>query len=91
MKSLKYLNTILTILTLLLGLQLWTQWTGMQPSTVQTAQAAVNPAVQRQEMVALLKKLTVQTEELTGLFRNGQARVRVELAPKAKRSHPQSR
>lgn len=45
------------------------------------AKGIPNAGAQRREIVELLKKLTIQTEALTGLFRSGQARVKVEGAP----------
>lgn len=83
MRSLRYLNTILTVLAILLSLNLWMQWTqtpaAALPITSQ-AQAAGLPdsGAQLQQQIELLKQLNRTSEELTGLFKNGQARVRTE-------------
>ena len=87
MRSLKYLNSILTVLAVLLSLQLYTAW--MSPSgpsvatPVQAQESAMpaNAAAQRKEMIDLLKRLSQQVEELNGQFKAGSARVRVDAAP----------
>jgi len=89
MRSLRYLNTVLTVIAVLLTLQLWTAWTGLpdgsvaeaKPTRSQLASRASgipNAAAQRIETVNLLKKMSQQNETLIGLFRTGKARVRVE-------------
>ena len=85
MKSLRYLNVVLTVIALLLTLNLWTLWTTspstlMQPPAAQ-AQGVSNAGAQRNQMIALLKQQVQRTEELTGLFKSGKARVRVDNAP----------
>ena len=87
--SLRYLNTVLTIIAVLLTLNLWTLGAG-GPSHAMTelatpAQAAVghaNPGHQRKQMIDLLKRQVQQTEQLSGLFQSGKARVSVASAPK---------
>ena len=88
MRSLRYLNAILTVLTVLLALHLWTLWTGdgvgrLAP-TSRVADAASrgaagipNSSAQRKEMVDLLKQQNRKTDELIGLFRSGTARVKL--------------
>ena len=87
MRSLRYLNGVLTILAILLSLQLWTSWTLSSSASgtarvlgPQSAYAAgiPNAGAQRKEMVDLLKKQVKQTEALTEMFQSGKARVRVE-------------
>ena len=88
MRSLRYLNTVLTVIAVLLTLQLWTAWTALpaasvaeakaRPQTTARARGIPNPAAQRVETVKLLEKMSQQNETLIGLFRGGQARVRVE-------------
>lgn len=84
MRSLRYLNSVLTVIAVLLTLNVYTLWTmpqsGAAVSVSTEAQAAglPNPGAQRQQMIDLLKKLSKQAEETKGLFKSGQARVRVE-------------
>lgn len=83
MRSLKYLNTILTILAILLSLNLWMTWTQMPQANLPVesqAQAAGIPdsGAQLQQQIEQLKQLNRTSEELVGLFKNGQARVRTE-------------
>lgn len=99
MKSLRYLNVILTVLAVLLTLQLWTVWNG-HGTPIAAAPSIATPALaqsrgptpgasgipdagaQRREMVDLLKKLVVQTDEVKSVLTSGQVRVRVENPPK---------
>lgn len=86
MRSIKYLNTILTVLAVLLSLQLYTTWMSPDAPSMATAARAQegglpNAAAQRREMIDLLKRLCQQVEELNGQFKAGSARVRVEAAP----------
>jgi hypothetical protein len=96
MRSLRYLNTILTVLAVLLVAQLWTTWmtphlagadTGVAtPAWAQSRGAGSGGGIpdagaQRKEMIDLLKKQCVQNEELAGLLRSGEMRVRVEQTP----------
>lgn len=84
MASLRYLNTVLTVLAVLLGLQLWTTWQGETAGGVtdiaSTAHAAgiPNAGAQRQQIVDLLKKQAQQLDKLAALFETGRARVRLE-------------
>lgn len=85
MRTLRYLNVVLTVIAVLLALQLWTLWSGQAvQGPAQVAFAAPpspggipNPGAQRQEQVNLLKQLNVQMGQLITLFRSGDARVRV--------------
>lgn len=88
MRSLGYLNAILTVLAVLLTLNLWTAWTatpgGELLSAAQPAhaQGLANAAQQRKEMVDLLKQLNVEFAELKKTLAKGELRVRVEAPPK---------
>ena len=91
MRSLRYLNGVLTVLAVLLTLQLWTTWTtasgvegprdrsvswlGPQPAY---ADGIPNPGGQRKQMIDLLKLQVRQTETLIDLFKSGQAKVLVQ-------------
>ncbi len=99
MRSLRYLNSVLTVLAILLTLQLWTMWTqSAAPSrsaawldVARPAHAAglPNSAMQRKQTNDLLKQLIRKTEELNGLFKSGRARVRVEQAASKKPDKPE--
>ena len=84
MKSLRYLNSILTILAVLLTLNLWTLWTsgalqgGPEVATPAQAQGIPNAGAQRIEMINELKQQTGKLDQLITLLKSGQARVRVE-------------
>jgi len=94
MRSLRYLNTILTVLTVLLAMQLWTSWIapssgaaerGGAASLLSPVQAQVsdgsgipNAGAQRKEMIDLLKRQSQQTDQLIALLKSGEVRVRVE-------------
>ncbi|MEX0777597.1 MAG: hypothetical protein WD042_17975 [Phycisphaeraceae bacterium] len=82
MRMLKYLNTVLTLIALLLTLNLWTLWTAAPLATVSDAQAAGLPdaGAQRQELIDQLKSLNKKVDETNGLFKSGQARVKLENA-----------
>jgi peptidoglycan hydrolase CwlO-like protein len=85
MRSLKYLNSILTVLAVLLTLQLYTAWMSPQAPSMATeahAQDGIpNAGAQRKEMIDQLKRLSQQVEELNSQFKTGRARVMVEAAP----------
>lgn len=87
MRSIKYLNTVLTVIAVLLALQLWTLWTvgpvGQSdgPIGFDTPAQAVgipNAGQQRKQIADAIKQLSGQVESLGNLFRSGQARVRIE-------------
>jgi hypothetical protein len=86
MRSLRYLNAVLTVLAVLLALNLWTTWTG-GPAWDRSAMAArgeeggagiPNSAQQRAEMIDLLKRLVQENNDLSNMFRTGRARVQVD-------------
>ncbi len=78
MRSIRYLNSILTLLTVLVGMLLWTLWT-MSPTALPVAEAAGIPDAgeQRMRMVSEIKALRKSTEEFRGLFVTGKAKVTV--------------
>jgi len=87
MSSLRYLNTVLTVLTVLVGLHLWTVWSGGNADSAmmltQTAHAQSRGGVpdagaQRLEMISLLKQLVKQSEDTQSLLKSGQVRVKLE-------------
>lgn len=89
MASLRYLNFVLTVIAVLLGMHLWTSWSVptaapayAAPQEAPSGGGIPNAGAQRQQQVDMLKRLSQQTDELIGLFRSGQARVRVD-APRA--------
>ena len=93
MRSLRYLNTILTLIAVLLTLNLWTAWTASPgaPSIdgTRTASAAERPggvgsAGERQvEMVNQLKALNTAVGNLDATLTSGKVRVKVDAMPKA--------
>ena len=87
MRSLRYLNGILTIIAILLTLNLYGAWNttpgGQMLGGVQEAQAQgiANAGAQRQVMVDLLKKISVQLVDLQKTMTDGSMRARIEAAP----------
>jgi len=88
MNANRYLNVVLTVIALLMGLHLGTLWVGApvdsQLPTMATpvyAQGIPDAGAQRRDMVEQLRKLNIQVEALNNQFKNGQARVRVEAQP----------
>lgn len=89
MRSMQYLNMVLTVLCVLLAAQLWTSWSGgagagmAQPAIAQAAPNSTGGGIpdagaQRKEMIDLLKRISQQTDELNQLLRSGGVRVKVE-------------
>ena len=85
-KSIRYLNSILTVIAALLAMELWTQWTtsSIEPATV--VHAAVNPAVQRQQANDLLAQIRDQNKQLLAMFKSGKAQVTVKGLPVSEKS-----
>lgn len=82
MRSLRYLNGILTVLAVLLGLQLWTSWTANTSVDVAApayAQGIPDAGAQRLQIIDQLKLLNSRTEELKGLLLSGKVQVKVIL------------
>ena len=87
MNSLRYLNTVLTVIAVLLGLNLWTAW--MATPTAPLASQAMaqndglaNAGAQRSQMIDQLKQLVQRTEELTALLKSGNVHVKVDAEKK---------
>ncbi len=84
MKSLRYLNTMLTVIAVLLAVNIWTLWSvtpGGEALSVATEAHAVgltDSGAQRKQIVDAIKRVEVQTGELAAMFKNGSARVRLE-------------
>jgi len=80
MRSLRYLNTVLTIIAVLLTLNLYVGVTGGNVSWQSEAHAAglPNAGAQRKAQTDLLKRLVSQLDELKSILTSGQARVKVE-------------
>ncbi len=77
MKSIRYLNIILTVLAGLLTAQLYTTWT-QSPSLLSQADAAIPDAgAQRDQIISQLKLLNTKQDQLHQLFKTGQAKVRL--------------
>lgn len=87
MRSLRYLNTVLTLIAILLTLNLYVGWTttpgGELLSIASEAHAQesggiANAGAQRKEMIDLLKQMNASVNEMQKTLTNGSARVRVE-------------
>lgn len=83
MQSIRYLNGILTVLALLLGLHVWTLWTTGAPVQPPAAHAQGIPdsGAQRQEIIDQLKLLNSKTAKLQELMVSGKVRVQVVQPP----------
>lgn len=85
MRSLRYLNTILTVLAVLLCAQLWTTWNttsaGLSVTQEAHAQGIPNAGAQRKEMIEALAKLNAQVAVTNELLRSGQIRVQMDAPP----------
>lgn len=83
MRSLRYLNSVLTVLAVLLALQLWTSFTTSSvpiaaPNSA-SAQGIANGGEQRKHIIEQLVKLNQQTAALTQLLSSGQMKVQVDM------------
>jgi hypothetical protein len=98
MRSLRYLNTVLTLIAILLTLNLWTLWTAtashpaaaIDLTAATPARAQARPpsggipdaGAQRREIADQIKLGNQKLDTLIEMFRSGQARVRLEAPPK---------
>ncbi|MBI1367444.1 MAG: hypothetical protein GC162_02195 [Planctomycetes bacterium] len=83
MKSLAYLNGVLTVLAVLLALQLWTSWTSSPDiASPAYAQGIPDEGAQRNQIIDQLKLLNQKTEEMKGLLLSGKISVKVTLPAK---------
>jgi hypothetical protein len=84
MRSLRYLNTVLTLIAVLLTVNIWTLWTvtpgGSALSVATQARAAgiANAAQQRIDMINALKSINTDTTKLKSMLQGGSARVRLD-------------
>ncbi len=80
MRSLRYLNCVLTVLAVLLSLQLWTSWSTSSVSMVQEAhaQGIPNAGAQRKEMIDALARIQQELTLTNEMLRSGQLRVVVD-------------
>lgn len=84
MRSLKYLNTVLTLIAVLLTLNLWTAWTA-SPAAERIhfaapahAQGVGSTAERQVQMVQELKSLNQSVSRLEKTLTSGKVRVKVE-------------
>ena len=76
MRSIRYLNTMLTVLAVLLALHLWTAWMSAPgASSDALAQGIPDAGSQRQQMIDQLKLLNQKTDNIQGLLKSGKIRV----------------
>ncbi len=85
MKSLRYLNTVLTLIAVLLTVNIWTLWNmtpgGEALSVATEAEAAngiPNAGQQRKEIVDAVKRVNDDTNAIKNLLANGTIKVRIE-------------
>jgi hypothetical protein len=92
MRSLRYLNSVLTVIAVLLSANVYALWTSTPGGEAfwpaQRANAAERPepgvpnaSQQRKEMVDLLKNVNAQLGDLKSSLKDGTVRVRIEAAP----------
>jgi hypothetical protein len=87
MKSLRYLNVVLTLIAVLLTMNLWVQYAQSPvgiatPALAAAEEGLANPAAQRNEIIALLKKQVAATENLHALLKSGTLKVKVDAETK---------
>ncbi len=89
MRSLTYLNVVLSLIAVLLTAVLWTMWSNpaVDLTASARAQGLTDPGAQRAAQIDQLKSINQKVEELTRLFKSGQARVRLENAPGDDKGH----
>lgn len=82
MRSLRYLNFMLTVLAVLLALHLWTAWAA-SPTLIDSARAQGIPdaGAQRQQIIDELKLLNKKAEETKDLLTSGKVVVQVKDKP----------
>jgi hypothetical protein len=80
MRSLRYLNCMLTVLAVLLTLQLWTTWSASPVTLSQEAhaQGIPNAGAQRKEMIDTLNNIQRELTATNELLRSGQMRVTID-------------
>lgn len=94
MKSLKYLNTILTVIAVLLTVNVWTLWSvtpGGEAFSVATearADGIANGGAQRKQIIDAVNQVRSEVGELKSMFKNGSARVRLEAGSQEQPPQP---
>ena len=88
MKSLRYLNTMLTVIAVLLTVNVWTLWSmapgdALSVATEARADGLTNAGAQRKQMVDAIKQVQKEVGEVKSMFKNGTARVRLEAGSNA--------
>jgi len=84
MKSLRYLNTILTVIAVLLTVNVWTLWNvtpggdALSVTTEARANGIANAGAQRKQIIDAVKQTQAEVGELKAMFKNGSARVTVD-------------
>ncbi|XAM01085.1 hypothetical protein OT109_06790 [Phycisphaeraceae bacterium D3-23] len=92
MTASKYLNSVLTLIAVLLGLNLWTGMhtspaaSALDPATDAHAQGRANPAEERQAIIHKLDEVVSSVDAIAGKVdamtnRAGQVRVAIEVMP----------
>ncbi len=89
MRSLRYLNTILTLIAVLLTLNLWTAWTTGSAPAVDLAhqahaQGASSSGDRQQTMIEKLTSIDKKVGDIDATLTSGQVRVKIDSMPAAK-------
>ncbi len=89
MRSLRYLNTVLTVIAVLLTVNVWTMWTAtpggdaLSVATEARASGIANAGAQRKQIVDAVKQVQTEVGEVKAMFKDGTARVRLEAGSNA--------
>ena len=87
MRSLRYLNSVLTLIALLLTLNLITMWSVSPSSDVLSfdsnahAQGTISAGQQRQDMTDQLKQVNLNINQINENLTNGNVRVQIQAIP----------
>ncbi len=87
MNNSKYLNTVLTVIAVLLGLNLWVgahqspAAAAMDPATEALAQGRTDAGAQRKAMIDELKNLGSKVDAMSKKLGDGSVKVTVESLP----------
>tara|TARA_R110002111_G_scaffold101314_2_gene157024 strand:+ start:763 stop:1035 length:273 start_codon:yes stop_codon:yes gene_type:complete len=84
MKSLRYLNTVLTLIAVLLTVNIWTLWNvtpgggALSVATEAQANGIPNAGQQRKDIVDAIKRLNADTVAMKNTLANGTIKVKIE-------------
>jgi len=84
MKSLRYLNTVLTLIAVLLTVNIWTLWNTtpagdvLSVATEAQANGIPNAGQQRKDILDAVKRVNTDTNAIKNLLANGTIKVKIE-------------